>query len=98
MGTPAYLVKRRRKRSILKSTTNDNVSILSINEQQSISMSPMFQVYGHKILKADSQILESQSGWFNDSLINASLNMLRPKFPRSRGLCDVSRTNTLLPR
>ena len=94
MGTPAYLAKRRES-SILKSTTNDNVSLLSIDEQQSVSTSPMFEVYGHKILKADIEILESQSGWLNDSLINPGLNMLRSQFPGSSGLYVVSLANTL---
>ena len=75
--------------------TNDNVSLLSIDEQQSVSTSPTFEVYGHKILKADIEILESQSGWLNDSLINAGLNMLRSQFPGSSGLYDVSLANTL---
>ena len=95
MGNSAYLAKRRRESSILKSTTNDNVSLLNIDEQQSVSTSPMFEVYGHKILKADIEILELQSGWLNDSLINAGLNMLRSQFPGSSGLYDVSLANTL---
>ena len=74
---------------------NVNVSLLSIDEQQSVSTSPMFEVYGHKILKADIEILESHGGWLSDSLINAGLNMLRSQFPGSRGLYDVSLANTL---
>ena len=96
-GTPAYLIKMRRKR-VTDSKPRKNemeVDLTNCESSGGEMESAELTINGQNVYKSDLQLLKSDHEWLNERLINAGQRMLLENFPNTAGLHDICFSDTL---